>query len=387
MSYKEQDRQEDDQLNDTLSDEVYSFKTDPNIKTSIQAWLLAFSCIMVNCFCAVMWMTASSVPAVMSEWMKISLTELNWLSNASAICNTIFSLPTAWFYERFGIKTSVVVCAVFNSLGCWIRCFAIIAHDDLKYPIFMLGQFVASMSGPLVYNLYLFGLYQKTVDLQIQFYLILVSGLSTVFTIPTFFLPAKPKIPPSVTSTLNRTPFWQGVKEISRNFQFWSVAIVAASTIGMVFSVSVLIIEAITPFGYTDQEAGLCASVVVISGFIGGVIPNSFGTVLIACILNGLFSYALFPVYLELASEITYPISESIGSCIIWSLCTLAMVIFSVIIDSLKAGPDASPPNNMNLSMRVVVGIITLGNVPVLWMKGSLKRSNIDNVEKRLPPC
>lgn len=99
-----------------------------------------------------MWMIASSVPAVMSEWMKISLTELNWLSNASAICNTIFSLPTAWFYERFGIKTSVVVCAVFNSLWCWIRCFASIAHDDLKYPIFMLGQFVASISGPLVYK-------------------------------------------------------------------------------------------------------------------------------------------------------------------------------------------------------------------------------------------
>lgn len=57
---------------------------------------------------------------------------------------------------------------------------------------------------------------------------------------------------------------------MSRNFQFWSVAIVTASTIGMVFSVSVLIIEAITPYGYTDQQAGLCAAIVVISGCVGG---------------------------------------------------------------------------------------------------------------------
>lgn len=37
----------------------------------------------------------------------------------------------------------------------------------------------------------------------------------------------------------------------------------------MVYSVSVLIIEAVTPFGYTGQQAGLCASVVVFSEFIG----------------------------------------------------------------------------------------------------------------------
>jgi FLVCR family MFS transporter 7 len=126
--------------------------------------------------------------------------------------------------------------------------------------------------------------------------------------------------------------------------------------------------------------------------------------VIIACILNGFFSYALFPVYLELAAEgkknivpvllyvssfliisfsafyvVTYPVSESISSCIIWSLCTATMLIFSIIIDALRAGPDANPPNNMNTSMIVVACIVFVGNIPCLWIKGDLKRLQIDS--------
>lgn len=73
---------------------------------------------------------------------------------------------------------------------------------------------------------------------------------------------------------LERTPFWDGVKQVCKNMQFWWVAIIASVTIGMVFTVSVLVIEAITPYGYTDQQAGLCASVIVISGCFGGGIKK-----------------------------------------------------------------------------------------------------------------
>lgn len=55
------------------------------------------------------------------------------------------------------------------------------------------------------------------------------------------------------------------------------------------------------------------------------------------------------------------------------------MLIFSVVIDALKAGPDANPPNNMNTSMLVVLGIVIVGNLPSLWIKGDLNRLLIDN--------
>lgn len=63
------------------------------------------------------------------------------------------------------------------------------------------------------------------------------------------------------------------------------------------------------------------------------------------------------------------------------------MVVFSLVIDALRAGPDASPPNNMNTAMIVVAGIVFLGNLPCIWIKGDLKRSQVDNENsKKLEP-
>lgn len=57
----------------------------------------------------------------------------------------------------------------------------------------------------------------------------------------------------------------------------------------------------------------------------------------------------------------------------------MTMLIFSVIIDALKAGPEANPPNNMNTSMLAVLGIVIVGNLPSIWIKGDLNRLLIDN--------
>lgn len=77
-------------------------------KTSTAAWIETLVCIGVSTSCAFMWTTGASAPNVMSQWMDVSLSQINWLSNASAICNTIFSLFTAWAYEKIGMKTSVM---------------------------------------------------------------------------------------------------------------------------------------------------------------------------------------------------------------------------------------------------------------------------------------
>jgi FLVCR family MFS transporter 7 len=121
-------------------------------KTSMAAWIETLVCVGLNSSCAMMWMTASSTPVVMSAWMDCTLTQLNWLSNAAAICNTIFSLLTAWSYEKIGIKMSIILCGVINTAGCWIRCIAILVPSEKRFPIVMLGQIIASIGGPLVYK-------------------------------------------------------------------------------------------------------------------------------------------------------------------------------------------------------------------------------------------
>lgn len=87
----------------SLSDEK------PQEQTTTWAWLGTVVCMVLNSSCAIMWMTASSTPTVMADWMAISLTQLNWLSNGSAILNALVSFITPLAYDKLGIRSSVSI--------------------------------------------------------------------------------------------------------------------------------------------------------------------------------------------------------------------------------------------------------------------------------------
>lgn len=76
-------------------------------RTSRMAWVVVAVVVSISTASATMWMTASSVPSAASAYLDINLTQLNWLSNISAIINTTCSLPSALSYERLGLKKSV----------------------------------------------------------------------------------------------------------------------------------------------------------------------------------------------------------------------------------------------------------------------------------------
>lgn len=54
------------------------------------------------------------------------------------------------------------------------------------------------------------------------------------------------------------------------------------------------------------------------------------------------------------------------------------------MIDALRAGPEADPPNNMRLSMIVVVCIVGIGSIPIFWLKGDLKRLAFDKEAQQM---
>lgn len=75
---------------------------------------------------------------------------------------------------------------------------------------------------------------------------------------------------------------------------------------------------------------------------------------------------------------VLYPIPESVSSNVTWSLVTAGMLIFTVVTDTLHAGPEADPPNNMEMALMVCSIIVCVGSLPVIWLKGELKRLAID---------
>ncbi|KAI7849847.1 major facilitator superfamily domain-containing protein [Circinella umbellata] len=412
------------------------------VGTHWSAWYVTACVMIVNAACAIMWTTMSSAPVSTMEWMQVDLTKLNWLSNVAAISNATFSLVAAYAYERFGIKTCLVGSAFINCIGCWIRCIAIMVAPEKRYFIILLGQVIASIGGPFVYNIApkLVSVWFAPKDRiiantlislsigmlispllmprlangasQVPFTLIVVAIISTACAIPIIFTPSKPKSSPSMSAVANRMTIWEGVKTLSKSFQFWTICILTAINGGMYFTMSVVVIEAATPFGYSEQQSGIAASLLMLGGFISGsmigywigktqqhlliiklltpmvcgtytmvifeVVPNAYGVLLCLCFMIGFFAMGLFPVQLEYAMEISFPVPESVSSNIIWSIATVFLLIFTVLMDALRAGPDATPPNNMTMSMVAAAIIMCVGSIPCIWLKGDMKRMAVD---------
>lgn len=60
------------------------------------------------------------------------------------------------------------------------------------------------------------------------------------------------------------------MKMLATQLDFWWLLILASTGFGMALCFSAVIMEAILPFGYSEQQAGLCVAVIIISGFAGG---------------------------------------------------------------------------------------------------------------------
>ncbi|KAI7898914.1 major facilitator superfamily domain-containing protein [Cokeromyces recurvatus] len=427
---------------DKFKDAPHQKTQTPVYGTTWVAWLQVISIMLINCACALMWMTGASSPTSMSAWLQVDFTLLNWLSNVAAIVNTVFSLITLWSYERFSLKKNIMFASITNLIGCWIRCLAIIVPKHNRYIVMIIGQVIASIGGPFIYNIAAKfaslwfapkhrGLANTLTTLSLGMILsplmmpklsntpedvpqtlLIVAIISTGVAIPSFFLPSLPRIPCSPSANQGRLQVWIGIKTLFVNTSFWICAFLCAINAGMAFSMSTFIMEAIIPFGYTDHESGYCAASITLAGFLGGlfsgywagktgqhlllikvftplmaftyimfifeIIPNAFSIILMVCILSGFFSYALFPLHVEFACEISYPVPESISSSLLWAISSLSMLIFCVIIDSFRAGPEANPPNNMKTSMIIVAVIVCVGSLPTVLLKGDLKRLAFD---------
>ncbi|KAI7872579.1 major facilitator superfamily domain-containing protein [Spinellus fusiger] len=433
-------------LSQTISESYDSHEPkEKEYKTSKMAWIQLLSALLVNSSCAISWTTASSAPDAAAEWMKSDLTQLNWLSNTSAIINSILSLTTPWAYEKYGLKTMIIFSSVLNAIGCWIRYISIVVAPDKRYYLVLLGQAIGAIGGPYIYSIATKfvavwfagkdrGIANALLSIQLGMFIspLVMPALAsisdeaprlwlgsaiiaTAVALPTPFLPKKPKNQPSATADIERMHFKESMINLAKNPNYWCVTFLCSTSLGMVYAVSVLVIEAITPYNYTTQESGICAAIILLGGMFGGLlsgywvgktgqylmlikifaplcaasyimlifqlIPNAFAVVLIACLTVGFFAYALLPLYLEFASEITYPVPESMSSCVIWAFSTTFMLIFSVILDSLREGPDANPPYNMKKASIVTAAIMVAVTSPVIWLKGDLKRLAVDKKE------
>ncbi|KAK1139687.1 hypothetical protein N8T08_000556 [Aspergillus melleus] len=383
--------------------------------------------VLLNIVVSWDWLTFSSISTTASEHFGVSESAINWLSTGYLFAFCVASPVVILTLNKGGPKPAIITTSTLLLVGNWIRYAGTRARGGM-FGVAMFGQILIGfaqpfcLSAPTRYSDLWFSDQGRTsatalatlanplgaalgqlIDSfwaeeasEIPDMVLYISVIATVASLPSFFLPAKPPTPPSASSAATvQTPLLPALSQLLRTLEFWLILIPFSVYVGFFNSVSSLLNQILSPYAFSETEAGIAGGILIVVGLISSAIispitdrfkhylgtirvlvpivaicyialifaPSSpFGIApsYVVLALLGAASFALLPVVLEYLVEITYPFSPEIGSTICWTGGQLLGAIFILIQDALKAGERASPPLTMQnaLIFSAVVAVV-----------------------------
>ncbi|KAI9491682.1 major facilitator superfamily domain-containing protein, partial [Zychaea mexicana] len=303
-------------------------------KTYPMGWVALFFLVLLRCAVAIFQNTFSPIPNVVANYLNVSLTGINWLYNVVSIVYIVVSFGTGWLYEVLGPKKTFA--------AVWFT-------EDKRATA---GMFV--------------GMYPFI-------RVIMVAVICTIALIPQFFIPAKPSTPPSIieirqqsSSSMSsdaRLSVWKSTRILSKNVHFWILCGIHGLNVGLSIAWGGLTNQALSPYGYSDQESGNIVAVGICAGTLGCL---TAGPLLDATKRHNLFLKLMAPfmcstyvafVFISMllaytqptfffCTLATFPVPESISTSILWQIGQLIGFILVLIMDNFR-DPNGNPPNNM----------------------------------------
>lgn len=247
-----------------------------------------------------------------------------------------------------------------------------------------------------------------------------VSIIASVATIPSFFVPRAPPSPPAPNmDTIVGTPSPKSIKKdiqiLVRSVEFWLLFISFSVYVGFFNAFSSLLNQILEPYGFTEDGAGIAGAVLIVVGlvfaavispfndkykfyiwFIRAAVPvtalmyfifyfapptRSIPYVYVVCAVLGAASFGLVPIVLEFLAEIMHPMGPSVGSSLFWCGGQLLGGVFIVIMDALKAGNNANPPNNMKRAL-IFQAVIAMAVMPLPCCLGLFGRQGAVRLQR-----
>ncbi|CAL5874713.1 uncharacterized protein PFLUO_LOCUS9014 [Penicillium psychrofluorescens] len=444
-------------MNPSISPESESAGTRPVYRVyKRRFWGLA-QLVLLNIVVSWDWLTFSSISTTAAQYFDVSESAINWMSTGFLFAFCAASPFVIWILNKGGPKPAIITTATLLLVGNWLRYAGTRANGGI-FGLAMFGQILiglaqpfclcaptrysdlwfsdrgrtsatalASLANPLGAALgQLIDSAWATKPSEIPNMVLYISVISSVASIPSFFLPAAPPTPPSAASAIPRSPLIPAVRQLLGTLEFWLILIAFSVYVGFFNSVSSLLNQILSPHGFSETEAGIAGGILIVVGLVVAAIVSPLtdrykhylGTtrVLVPIVaasyiglvfapgssagiapsyvvmaIMGASSFALLPVVLEYLVEITYPFSPEIGSTICWTGGQLLGACFILIQDALKADAFAHPPFNMRnaLIFSAVVAVVAAPPPMVIGLFGRVvtrRRWDIDRgVEARDP--
>ncbi|KAF8981620.1 hypothetical protein BGZ46_002530 [Entomortierella lignicola] len=245
---------------------------------------------------------------------------------------------------------------------------------------------------------------------------------STVSIIPAFFVADHPPTPPSPSAAealreTNEEPFWISLKKVGTNKQFLYLMVVFGTFVGCFNAITSLISQFSAPYGYSASTAGYFGAAMVVAGLVGAgisgplvdkykcykilckvLVPlsslflvafvfvlreNDLGGIIAISVLIGLSAFSVLPAALELAVEITYPVTPASSTSLMWAFGQLVAVVFLVALgalqnDELSRTKHINPPMIFMAAWSIVFGVI-----PVFMINSSYLRMEAEEASRK----
>ncbi|KAH9500439.1 hypothetical protein Btru_071895 [Bulinus truncatus] len=442
-------------------------KTDSRTHVYKKRWYLLFLFSLTAMLWSAVWSTwgpiAQSAKNVY-EFDDADIAMFTWLGNIPFLV-TMF--PIAYLMDVKGMRTAMILCCGLIFLGSGVRC---IPSDNLttKWLIYggqllngiagtvpmsgsallsglwfpsnqratataistIAGYFGASISfvfgplfvpddgddtpGNLTYEIFSSSSNDSDIAVQkshIEYILYSECGAAGLLLILVIiYFPSKPILPPSISASMPREKYLDGLKLLVRNKQFWVTAIAFSFPAGVYEAWQVVLDVNLDPkvsqttAGWMDFYAtvGGCVSGMLVSRFadyftrqmklfllifyffaaiaflwctfiVTDILPFDTASLYAAIILGGVFLDGGAPLFFELVIEVSYPVGEGVTSGCVQMICSLAGIIFLSVVQI-----NTIDKQWMNWCF---FGTITMA-IPLLFLvKATYGRADVDDLE------
>ncbi|KAF9207091.1 hypothetical protein BGZ49_001195 [Haplosporangium sp. Z 27] len=387
------------------------------------------SIVLLNIATGFVWLTYSSVSDIAMDYFSCSSTVINLTSILYFIAYIIMTPVSGWMFEKHGIKRALLFGAGIQIVGSWLRYFAdfIDSTPDNPAPrlaVVMIGQIIASAAQPFflnvppkfaavwfsengrttatmigsVSNAFAAALAQLIIPVittdkaSMNTSVLFCAIFSTVSIIPAFFVADHPPTPPSPSAAealreTNEEPFWISLKKFSAPYGY------SASTAG--YFGAAMVVAGLVGAGISGPLVDkykcyklLCKALVPLSSlllvaFVFVLRENDLGGIIAISVLIGLSAFSVLPAALELAVEITYPVTPASSTSLMWAFGQLVAVVFLVALgalqnDELSRTKHINPPMIFMAAWSIVFGVI-----PVFMINSSYLRMEAEEASRK----
>ncbi|CAE6452823.1 unnamed protein product [Rhizoctonia solani] len=418
------------------------------------AGLLGICILNIIASVGLTWFPSIAIPTF--EEFGISLERINWLSNCNNVVYFPVSVVIPIISSRYGLRISYLIGTVLMFIAAWIRYAGTASSlsSDKKFALLLLAQILLAFGQPWFqvlgpkYSELWFDLKGRTTATTLIALSnpvgsavghlvapfcptvrssVLILAIATTVLLPSALLIQKaPPIPPTYAGSQPSQPPSQVLRAFLGNSRQGEavmtlrertdaviITLAFGSLVAAFTAISVLLAQAIKPYGYDSDVAGIMGAVSILSGVIGAIIASPIFDrylthhlglaskiivpMLSACyiafiwvvredntaglyvvlVLMGIGSFTLLPIALEMGCEITR--SPEVSSAVLWSVGNLFTLVFITVMDHLRDdSPAANPPSNMRKAFIFQASFVAACTIFILGLKAKQTRREMD---------